>query len=531
MNPRINEHLTECRQRLAELRARSDYAPLSCSILRLEGVGATVLFDQAFDRIVTGRSYLEHSAASNGEVFAIAFVALAGEIDRDRITAALTPVEAITNEICPILRTLPKPVHKYLQLGDNSHWWRVVFHIAWHFPRPFLKATRCRLMSRNGVRGGMSDETFVQLYGMPGQTDLLPGLIYSALEHDLCTCSEAALAVILAAVERCAKVSAPARSEARALSVEQRRDFDRLRVEFQTGVQMPMTLECKLLKLTNSFESPPATEWAGLQVGGCVERFLTLSRLNDQQEIAQIRGPAAEWFCQVAERAGDALPHWVSDRPILFDDPRYGFRGPSPVMHRDSRERWVGFVLATLKQRAPESLRVSWGTDKGPLSFGVAMLDRDLCAASVLAIDLAEMTTAAGESAIRKRATCSPFAVPSMEERGLRWATETPPLAPQPSCTLGQLVEHLRRFGEEYYRVADQIREENPMDARCIVFNFGRRRQFRAGTLSCSPFLTLHVDSRVGAVRVEGGVHVRDWPADCGYACWAFGRQSIHKLH
>ena len=94
------------------------------------------------------------------------------------------------------------------------------------------------------------------------------------------------------------------------------------------------------------------------------------------------------------------------------------------------------------------------------------MLDREFCAASVLAIDLAEMTTAAGESAIRKRATCSPFTVPSMEELGLRWATEAPPLAPQPSCTLGQLVEHLRRFGEEYYRVADQIREENPMDAQ-----------------------------------------------------------------
>ena len=202
--------------------------------------------------------------SSNGEVFAIAFVSLGGDIDRNRITAALTTVEAITSEICPILRTLPKSVHEYLQLRDKSHWWRIVFHIAWHFPRPFLKATRCRLMSRNGVLGGISDETIVQLYGMHGQIDLLPGLIYSALEHDLCTCSEAAIAVILGGLERFAHVCTPALPEARVLSVEQRQAFDQLRAEFQGWAQMPMAPECKLLKLADSFESPPATEWAGL---------------------------------------------------------------------------------------------------------------------------------------------------------------------------------------------------------------------------------------------------------------------------
>ena len=152
MNPQLNEHLVECRQRLADLRARLDYTPLSCSILRLEGLGGTALFNQAFDRIVTNGSYVEHVTASRTETFAIAFVSLAGRLDRERITAALTSVEAITGEICPVLRKLPKSVHEYLQLPENNHWWRIVFHLAWHFPRPFLKATRCRLMSRNGVR-------------------------------------------------------------------------------------------------------------------------------------------------------------------------------------------------------------------------------------------------------------------------------------------------------------------------------------------------------------------------------------------
>ena len=58
----------------------------------------------------------------------------------------------------------------------------------------------------------------MQLYGMGGQTDLLPGLIYGTLEHDLCTCSEAAIAVLLGALETRADVCTPILPEARALS-------------------------------------------------------------------------------------------------------------------------------------------------------------------------------------------------------------------------------------------------------------------------------------------------------------------------
>ena len=102
----------------------------------------------------------------------------------------------------------------------------------------------------------------------------------------------------------------------------------------------------------------------------------------------------------------------------------------------------------------------------GPLSYGLATLDRDLFAASVLAIDLAQLTTAAAETAIRERATCSPFTVPSMEEQGFQWAEEVPLPTPPENFTLGQLVEDLRRFGEDYHRAADQIREENPITAK-----------------------------------------------------------------
>jgi nucleoside phosphorylase len=459
-------HLVECHHRLADLRARHDYIAITCALLRLEGAGGTVLYGQPFDRILTNRPFLDRLSVSHGEAFDVAFFPLADSIEVERIPAALAPVESITGEIHPLLRQLPKTVRERLQLPDSDNWWRIVFHLAWHFPRPFLKATRRRLLSKDGAHAGISDETCVQLHGMGSRSDLLPGLIYSEMAHDLCTCSEAAVTVILDVLEKHAQVGTPTRPEARALSAEQRRTFDQLRAEFEAGAQMPMSLECKVLKLANSFESPPATEWAGLEVGGCVERFLTLSKLNDQQEIVQIRGPATDWFCQVAERAGNALPRWIPDFPLLFDDPQRGFGGPRPVMNRDACKRWIGFVFATIKQHAPEALRVTWGTSMGPLSYGFATLDRNLCGVSVLAIDLARLTTAAAETAKQIRETCSPFTVPSMEEQGFQWAEEVPPPTPPENYTLGQLVENLRRFGEDYHLAEAQIREENTITAK-----------------------------------------------------------------
>src|SRR5262249_28455529 len=156
---------------------------------------------------------------------------------------------AIAGEIIPLLRQLPRPICERLQLPDSDNWWRVVFHFGWHFPHIFLRPTRRRLLTKDGTHYGISDETFVQLYGAGGQSDLLPGLIYSDLQHDLCTCSEAALGVIIEALERDARTKPSAPPEAQTLSADQRRTFDRLRAEFLAGAQMPApSLECKLLK-------------------------------------------------------------------------------------------------------------------------------------------------------------------------------------------------------------------------------------------------------------------------------------------
>jgi hypothetical protein len=391
-------HLGECRRRFSDHRGRQEYIALTCAMLRVEGPGGTVVHEQPFSRILGSRPFHHYLSMRNGETFAIAFFPLVDGIKADRISAALAPVEAIGREIHPLLGELPKPVRERLQLPESDNWWRIVFHLGWHFPRPFLRPARSRWLAKDAAPYGSSDETFVQLHGTGGRSDIFPGLIYTELEHDLCTCSEAALGVVIEGLEQYSQTP----PEAQALSADQRRAFDRLRAEFLAGTQMPArALQCKLLKLADSFNSPPASDWAGLEMGGCAEALLTLSRLNDQQEIVQIRGPAREWFCQVAERAGSALPACIPDFAILFDNIRrnesgipVGISGPRPLMNRGALERWVAFVFAVLKLHEHEAFQIRWGTPMGPLSYGLATLDRDLCAASVLAIDLAGLTSA-----------------------------------------------------------------------------------------------------------------------------------------
>jgi len=436
-------------------------------MLRLEGAGGTVLYDQPFSRILHGQPFHDYLTVSHGETYAVAFYPVTDGIQANRIPAALAPVEAITCKSHPLLRELPRPVHERLRLPDCDNWWRIVFHLGWHFPRPFLSPVRCRLLAREGTLSGISDETFVQLHGTGGRNDLLPGLIYSALQDndDLCTCSETAIGTIIEALERHVQMEQAAGASVPALSAQQRRAFDQLRADFFAGTQLPrLDLECKLLKLANSFDTPPASAWASLQVGGCVERFVTLSRLNDMQEIVQIRGPATEWFCEVAGRAGNALPDCIPDSPILFDDSQRGFGGPRPVMNRNPLARWVGFVFATIKRYQPEALCVRWETNIGPMAHGLATLERDLFGASVLAIDLARLTTATEDASNRRRATCSPFSVLSMEEQGFQWVEEIPPpTRPPENYTMALLVEDLRRFGESYCQAAEQIQEQNPI--------------------------------------------------------------------
>ena len=152
----------------------------------------------------------------------------------------------------------------------------------------------------------------------------------------------------------------------------------------------------------------------------------------------------------------------------------------------------------------------------GPLSYGAATLDRDLCAASVLAIDLAEMTTAAEESAIRKCATCSPFTVPSMEERGYvgpqscrhchrkqvrRWADWSSTYGASERITIGSKTKSVNRVR----LTADTIGVSAPLMSAGVGAPTGHPR--------------LHGATGVGAVGVGGRDHFRGWPTDRGHTC------------
>jgi len=423
-----------------------------------------------------------------GDSFTLAFYSAANDAAMDRVTSALQAVETITCAACRLLPNLPREVAEHLALtdgalADRDNWWRVVFHLAWHFPRPFLEATRWRLFTKDGQHfSGKSCETFVQLNGAPERHDLFPGTIFSVLE-DLCYCSEASIKVIVEALELHAKTEESEQHALPGLSSNQRRIFDRLKSEFLAGTGLPVPqLECKLLMLDNSFETPPAREWAALQQGGCHEKMPRLSRLNDLQQIVQIRGPATEWFCRVAERAGDALPIGVfPECPILYERihrneagvPVGRIGGPRPVVNRGPLERWIGFVFAVLHQQEHPALQLHWQGHQW-LHYGFATLDRDLFAACALAIDLARLTTAAEAASNRERASCSPFSVPSMEEQGFQWAAELPSPPPPPeSYTLGQLLRDLRQFGETYHQTGEQIRQQNPAVQRGARLHLG----------------------------------------------------------
>src|SRR5262249_5774911 len=89
-------HLVECHRRLADLRTRHDYTAVTCALLRLEGAGGTVLYDQPFARILTNRAFFDRLSASHGETFDVAFFPLTDNIEAERIPGALAPVEAIT---------------------------------------------------------------------------------------------------------------------------------------------------------------------------------------------------------------------------------------------------------------------------------------------------------------------------------------------------------------------------------------------------------------------------------------------------
>ena len=404
----LNSYFEDCRRRLVELRSRSDYLPLYVSILMVEGAGSS-FYDSPdpFAPILAGRPYWFSQSFSQQEQFAIAFYADDPSLTEERKTAAFRTVEKTTDEPRRLLASLPDSikaerlalpdfVRSHSAIPTCSNWWRAVFHLAWHFPRPFLTACRERILK--GQFGGRHEETFVQINGTGGRDDLLSGMIYSGLKDDLCLSSEAAIAVVIDALKSIPATTGPKAPNRQVITSELQLRFRDLRSKFEqyTACPHPMETSMKLMKLADSFTTPPAATWAYPWRGGCQAKpEIRLSRLDADQEVCEIQGPATNWFCGLAEEAGNALPDWIVDCPIMFDmfhRNETGFRARigtvHPVMNRGSLERWIGFVFSVLKEREHEALSIRWMTNGGPLGHGLATLKVDPFRASVLAIDL-----------------------------------------------------------------------------------------------------------------------------------------------
>jgi len=446
-------HFKECRERFAEMLNDRAYLPLHCAILRAEGQVEKEFAGYDFARILGQFPHWSSNFCFNPTdgTFALAFYLDSGKETPERIKKAVDAVDSVANEAMRLLFRLPPEVQERLGLDKSESWWCAVFHLAWHFrDRPFLKASRRRLLTKDGRSFEACLETRVQRYGTNNRRDLMPGLIYSCLEHDIRKSSEVAIDLIISVLGSCPKKRAPVptfpdqylllpiihkrqsgaelseeekqelsvllaeldKFEAnpdnalvRSLSDEQRAEFRNVRTEFDNvaphlaeenkrdhpSSNRHCKIDCKIMKFADSFTSPPATEWAQFTIGaggaGGHEELILLSQHDADQEWLQIWGPFTTSFVDIAKRAGEALPVDVPDCPILWSWEHEELQ--RPVMDRGPLARWVGFVFWVLKERSQKSIEFTWRTDFGPLNNGLATLKPNLFAASVLAIDLA----------------------------------------------------------------------------------------------------------------------------------------------
>lgn len=172
------------------------------------------------------------------------------------------------------------------------------------------------------------------------------------------------------------------------------------------------------MRFGDSFRTPPATEWAGISResdGWGVPHYRVLSQLNADRVVCELRGPDADTFLQLADRAGALLPAWPAQRyPALLADvgafARYcepdrfpwavhagdGWNRAMVTDHRGNVERWLGLVFGQLMDRGLEHLNVLTRPNDathfgggGPVNAMLTLREMNLFAASARAIELA----------------------------------------------------------------------------------------------------------------------------------------------
>jgi hypothetical protein len=291
----------------------------------------------------------------------------------------------------------------------RGDWIRVLFHLAWHFPEHFARGVVCRSRILVADPGEYhAPEDWLQLYGCNPANDRFSGLIYSHFPRqlDLVTATEWAIDLFLSALR---SEGSPELTDAIRIQFEDlHRAFTEVGQQIaDLGNSGPIgELEAKVLRLSSSFRSRPAAEWAEVQASGAHQDVYFVSRRGEVKECCILRGAWVAPFRQLADRAGSLLPVWPAEpTPALLEDAywwrmrknRYhelaaqtfyyctedgsaphgrevpasivasqywGTTRPSPgshplvTDHRGNVERWLGFLFHILKEFQPDSVSI-----------------------------------------------------------------------------------------------------------------------------------------------------------------------------
>jgi hypothetical protein len=201
-------------------------------------------------------------------------------------------------------------------------WVAALFHLWWHFPLPGIGVDRYRILEPAGEGGGafLCRELDHQLGAAEGVHELFHGVTVSRLGDapDFLAASMGALRLILKALDGTGRTGGPQPSAEFALL---HAEFDRLA---RAHAGYTRGLSVRVLRLADPSRTRPATEWAGVRLGrdGCgTPDYLVLSHLGTDRVVCEIRGPEAEAFRRLADRAGRLLPTWPARQyPAVLSD-------------------------------------------------------------------------------------------------------------------------------------------------------------------------------------------------------------------
>lgn len=295
---------------------------------------------------------------------------------RREITRQLAAFSRAVRPLVTLLQQLPAHVRGRLP-AEPSGWWAVLFHLAIHHPRPYLRAERWRCVNVTGPAPGVGRtipfryphehreaEVHIQFGRLQAPfEDVVPGAIWTRLaEGDIFTATTAAVELLVEWLER----PTPPPPD----SAEVRRRFAALHAQFmdyaeldrrfpRPAADLPPHMDwggrCLLVKVANSFHTPPAREWCGFPMDLAFERML-LSRHHADAEYLIHRNMPSE-FPRSCEEAGATLPPALPDRPVMFRRqlaPGAHTLAPGPAaLNPDPTARWVRFVFNALRELDP----------------------------------------------------------------------------------------------------------------------------------------------------------------------------------